>query len=452
VVLTTPRAPALIVPDEQSWTMAGTDPAALGMRPAFAAGQAQRVLLPEAVPAPLQESVRSLLRELPADAETETRMLGGFATGALEEAHAEHGMHGGGHEIHAGGHPMDGPHDHMDGDHGDMMAIVGEPSADGLVMEPIEFRFGPLGTPLPGGLVADVTLDGDVVSDSEVQALLVADLSSREPPLPADPLAPVAWKLAVECVSAQEGGPSPWLQLAALETERAASHLAWLRAFGRLLGWQLLVDRCTQALEGVPALAHELAGNDQATSDPSASALAVLRPALERSEDVLALVRRSRLLRLRTAGLAPVTSEHAEDAGLHGPVARASGLRRDARCGHALYARLDFETVLDGRGDAHSRILVRAREAHDSLLLASRALREDAGETPSATPLAAPGEVLEGPRGPLSAEHATHGWQLTATGTTAALRTAGAAMVGAEWSDALVALTSFDLSPWRVGQ
>lgn len=446
MVLRKPLTPALIVPDEQTWTMAGHDPANRGLRPAFAPGQAERVLLPDELPAQLQEPLRSLLEQPPDGAETEARAGGGH------EMHGGgHEMHGGGHEMHGAGHPMEGHHDHMDGDHGDMMAIVGEPSADGLVMEPIELTFGPLGTPLPGGLVADVTLDGDVVSGSEVRALLTAQSSSREPPLRPDPLAPVSWTLVTESATTQEGGRSPWRALAALETERAASHLAWLRALARLLGWELLVERCTDALEGVPALAHELSGGGGATNDRRSRELAVLERSAARSEDALALVRRSRPLRLRTAGLAAVTAGHVKHADLHGPVARASGVPRDARSGHPLYERLGFESVLHDGGDAHARILIRATEARDSLLLASKALREDAEGRPSGTPLAAPGEPLEGPRGPLRAEQGPHDSQLTAVGTAAALDTAGAAMVGAEWSDALVALASFDVSPWRVG-
>jgi Ni,Fe-hydrogenase III large subunit len=163
-----------------------------------------------------------------------------------------------------------------------------------------------------------------------------------------------------------------------------------------------------------------------------------------------ALVARSRLLRLRTAGLGVLTTEQAREDGLRGPAARASGLRDDARAGHALYDRLGFEPVLRTGGDAYARTLVRAEEAREALRLAQAALRADADATPTAARFAVDGQ-LEGPRGPLRAEHRGAGWQLAAPGAEAALRAAGEAMVGAEWSAALVALASFDLSPWRVG-
>jgi Ni,Fe-hydrogenase III large subunit len=235
--------------------------------------------------------------------------------------------------------------------------------------------------------------------------------------------------------------------VAALEVERAVSHLAWLRALGRLLGWPLLVGRCALALEGLPALAHELIRRNEGSGEDNATALSVLQRASARAYRVAALLRRSRLLRLRTAGLGALTSEQAREAGLRGPVARASGLRDDARAGHALYQRLGFEPVLRTGGDAYARTLVRAEEARDSLRLAEAALQADA----EGIPAAAPAGELEGPRGPLRVERRAVGWHLAAPGADEAIEAAGHAMVGAEWSAALVALASFDLSPWRVG-
>jgi hypothetical protein len=523
VVLTARRpalARALIVPDEQTWTMSGTDPAASGLRPVFALGEADRLLVPEVVPAPLNEALRSRLAELPGDVEVETRTLPGLegdpvaamladeqlgsaprpqngsggggshrgaahddhnlmlqhtseesphAAHAVEhgrgETHAGHGAHdhnrqvsghhlpseGGGHDASHEDHEMQGGGHGMHGDHGDMMAIVGEPSADGLVMEPIELRYGPLGTPLPGGLTVDVTLDGDVVSESTAQAILRGGASAHGTPSVPDLLSPVAWTLVIEGGAERQTRASPWRSVAALEVERAVSHLVWLRAFGRLLGWRMLVDRCTIALEGLPSLAHDLAGRDENGDEHASSVLSALRRASARANGAAALVRRSRVFRLRTAGVGTVTSEHAERVGLRGPVARASGVRNDARAGEPLYDRLGFNPVVHDSGDAYARTLVRADEARESLGLAGAALRADADGTSIPAPFLAPGKAVEGPRGPIHAEQHAEGWRRAAPGTEEAARTAGEAMVGAEWSAALVALASFDLSPWRVG-
>ena len=95
-----------------------------------------------------------------------------------------------------------------------MMAIVGEPSADGLVMEEIELSHGPVGTALPGGLRLDVTLDGDVVGHCEVTALLRAGAPDRagaagprNAPHPApDLLAPAAWRVALAGAASRRRG------------------------------------------------------------------------------------------------------------------------------------------------------------------------------------------------------------------------------------------------------
>jgi NADH:ubiquinone oxidoreductase subunit D len=266
-----------------------------------------------------------------------------------------------------------------------MMAIVGEPSVDGLVMESIDLRYGPLGTPLPGGLAVDVTLDGDVVAEASVHALLSA---------PADPLAPVA-----------ASAPAGWQGVAAVETERAVSHLAWLRAFARLLGWPRLVEACTRAVA--------------ASADPVTAGAAV--------DALVALVDGSGWLRMRTGGRGTVGVDVARMAGLQGPNGRASGLADDARTHDPRYRALGFEPLIRTEGDARARTRVRAEEARVALRLAAAALNAD-DEPPAAAP-------VESPRGGAAA---------------AARHVAAQAMVGAEWAAALVILASFDLSPWDV--
>jgi hypothetical protein len=445
-VVVTTRVPALIVPDEQLWTMRGSDPASLGLEPTFALGKVEHVLVPEALPDPLAEPLRACLAAIPAGATFDEQPLALPSADAAEhisdadharhhghhaahrgrqraehehhagrgEEHAQHEHQAGGgeeharHEHHAGHSEHHGQHDdqserephgghaghaasHNGGhdaghhDHHDMMAIVGEPSRDGLVMEPIELRYGPLGTPLPGGLAVDVTLDGDVVAEATVHALLEA---------PTDPLAP--WSTS----------PFPgWDGVVAIELERARSHLAWLRAFARMLGWSRLVDICTDAIAALP--------------DPVAAQRAV--------DAVATMVHESRSLRVRTRGKGIVSAGAASAAGLDGPNARASGLTQDPRGGDRRYLALGFAPVTRTEGDALARTLVRVDEASAGVRLAAAA-SQATGEAPSEAP-------LDGPRG---------------TGGGAARQVAGEAMVGAEWSAALAILASFDLSPWRV--
>lgn len=317
-----------------------------------------------------------------------------------------------------------------------MMAIVGGPSADGLVMEPLALQFGPIGTPLPGGLVADVTLDGDVVGACRVSAWLDAETGTP------DPLTPQAWELVLTAARELAGAvtvrPSQrWTRIARLETERALSHMAWLRAFARALGWPALFER---AERGVSA---------------ALEARPLSEPALEEAACVLADVARfvegSRWLRWRLAGRAPLGARRARELALHGPNARASGLGDDARLDDPLYRILGFEPVVSPNGDALARTLVRAREAAQSIGLAARACaRERSSDLGDALPEGPASGTLEGPRGPVQARIDDAGVHVAAPGHQAALDAAGEAVVGAEWSAALVGLASFDLSPWRV--
>jgi Ni,Fe-hydrogenase III large subunit len=265
-----------------------------------------------------------------------------------------------------------------------------------------------------------------------VTALLAADDETAVP----EPLAPQAWQAALAAAhEAAIGVPVPpaerWTRIARVEVERALSHTAWLRAFARLLGWPVLLERTNRAV--VAALeAQRLNGT-------------ALEEALSRVRALADFVEGSRAFRWRAAGRAPVSSQRARDLGLHGPVARASGLAVDARLDDPLYRRLGFEPEVRTEGDALARTLVRVREAVGSVDLATRALQA-AGDA-----LPAPRDaIVEGPRGPVQARLDDSHLHVSAPGAAAALAAAGEAVVGAEWAAALVGLASFDLSPWRV--
>jgi hypothetical protein len=370
------------------------------------------------------------LASVPSDATADERRLklpGGVEIDRLSPDHDETG----GHDAHAS-HDGHGGHDH-----GDMMAIVGEPSADGLVMEPIELQFQTLGTPFPAGLAAEGTLDGDVVAECRVEALLAAD--DEQVPEPPDRLAPKAWEIArtvarerAEGVSAPPG--ERWTRIAALELERAVSHTAWLRSFARVLAWPELIERSGRAL---------------AILDRARTLGPRLADAGAELEALSAFVRGSRRLRWRTAGRGCIPAGHARHLGLRGPAARASGVPDDARTDDPLYRQLGFEPVVHSQGDALARTVVRAAEAAAGIDLAARAVRA-AADSPlaDAVPTASAG-VVEGPRGPLQV--APGGSDASAPGEAAAREAAGPAAVGEEWAAALVALASFDLSPWQVG-
>ncbi len=180
--------PSLVVPDELALTVWGHDPYACGLAPIAACGAARALLSAEPLPASLRAALAELQAALPHGASRQTATISGPAA-AIERAasggsparqmrdgehrrghqqapddprgldpHAAHGHHDGAGDAER---PENGQGGH---DHHDMMATTGEPSADGLVMEPIQLSYGPLLTPLPGGVLCELDLDGDVVS------------------------------------------------------------------------------------------------------------------------------------------------------------------------------------------------------------------------------------------------------------------------------------------------
>jgi Ni,Fe-hydrogenase III large subunit len=245
--------------------------------------------------------------------------------------------------------------------------------------------------------------------------------------------------------------------LAAVEIERALSHLVWLRGFGVVLGWAELTDRAHRAALAVLA-PHERLRAADGPDDPS---LRDLGPLLEAAGTAAARLRAwleaGRLLGARTAGRAILDRDRLAKAGVGGIAARAAGLARDARQGDPLYEALGFRVQTRPEGDAQARSLLRVAEAMDGLRLAAAALVGEGGrpagseEQPSRARVA-PGEaVVEGPRGPLRATPPGGGRprMVAPPGQEELLAMAGEAIVGLELAPGLVGLASFDLSGWR---
>lgn len=417
--------PTLIVPDEQTWTMLGQDPARLGAEPSFESSATSALLLPLQLPEGFDAPLAEVLATLPGGQRVHRQALDLPSTPEARGGDVGGGEGYGGDEGHEG--------------HGDMMAIVGEPSADGLVMESIEFRYGPLAIPFPGGLAVEATLDGDAVLAATVTGLPSASPPPGAVPSCPDPLAPAAWAAAL----AGAGGRSEPCHPFAVELERAISHLAWLRALSRLLGWTRLTDRASRPLAELTAF--DVNRNGRARPDTGVGAR--LDAASAGTARLIDLLCGSRSLRWRLAGRGVVSPGRAEKRGLDGPSARASGLARDERHGDPLYLSLGYEPLLGDDGDALARTLLRAREVGQSLDLARAALVFD-GEAAERPGGGSGGGSVEGPRGALRAERGHAGWSLTAPGSTPARTLAAEAMIGEPWQDALAVLASFDLSPW----
>jgi hypothetical protein len=344
-----------------------------------------------------------------------------------------HGNHDGDHE----GHHGDGGHDHHD-----MMAIVGDPSDDGLIMERLDFALGPLFATLPGGLVVDLSLDGDVVARAHARATLRLPAGARG----RDPLAPLAYEVAVARARRTPSDAIARRQIAALEVERATSHALSLYALGVALGWRELTDTALELSRSLlPARSAA-----QAALDEASDTLGVALGGADRLAAAADAMLRRRAARLRLRGRAVVDRDAAESHKVGGPTGRAAGIADDARAADPLYHALGFAPQGADAGDAEARAQLRAAEIVASLALVRAAASEAGGDAEAVRE--APGEpvVVEGPRGPLHAIAGPNREVAIATpGADGALAIAGDSITGLELGAAIVGLVSFDLSPWR---
>lgn len=318
--------------------------------------------------------------------------------------------------------------------------------ADGLPMERVKTPFGPFFPGLPSGLALTLWLDGDTVARADVATHALAgasvlDLSAGMGDLAErlarhDPLAPASYRRLAEAAGAaarsgQESSPTELRPVAALELERAASHLNWLAGFGHLLGYVWLAQK---------ASAWQL----KLRTCPDVDHLASLEPELL---NVLRRVQRTPLLSRRLTGIGVLGRDDLDGVG--GPVARASGLDRDARLDAPRYRSLAFEPVVRTEGDALARLSVRLEEIRRSVALALAAHRSNGVADPSP-----PVERVETPRGAASLRLRTNDDGIAEaeleTPSTTILPLVERVAVGLELANALVAVASLDISPWEV--
>lgn len=216
---------------------------------------------------------------------------------------------------------------------------------DGLKLDYLPVRVGPLFAPFPVGLVLDVRLQGDVIQEATVDNVTDASVARDS----------IFRRALSEMVPMRD-----------LEVARARSHLRWLAGAVAVAGGSSLSTRILR-------LAQRIApgeGDD-------------IR-ALERS------LRRRGFLGWNTRGVGVLRADMLE--GVTGPVARASGSEVDARAEDDAYRHIGFEPLAQYAGDAAARWVQRLHEVTQALELAGRAGDMRAGGT----------GVVESPRGALT--------------------------------------------------
>ena len=258
---------------------------------------------------------------------------------------------------------------------------------DGLRLDVLPLRIGPLFAPLGTGVTLEATMAGDVVVEALLADSPFAGLDATGPP------------------SIFQRALSMQVPIAKLEIARARDHLRWVAT--------------SLAVMGLSALA-----------------MGALRLAAEPVPDarrVAALSRRLRALRIPSlpwAERGPLASDAVHGLAL-GPVSRASGEIDDARADEPAYRRLGFEPLIGTAGDAAERWTLRLREAAASLDLARRAGATEAWGS----------GVVECPRGRLTPTSAPFG-RIQAL--------VPSLLEGLEWGDAVVSLVSLDIDASEV--
>lgn len=90
------------------------------------------------------------------------------------------------------------------------------------------------------------------------------------------------------------------------------------------------------------------------------------------------LLMTNEILMARTQGVGVVTTEHAINAGMSGPMARASGVNYDLRKvdKYGIYDRFSFRVPLGDNGDVYDRYMLRVLEMRESIEILKQAMRD----------------------------------------------------------------------------
>ncbi len=204
-----------------------------------------------------------------------------------------------------------------------------------------------------------------------------------------------------------------------MELQRLTSHLLALGHISESAGYESLFMRSFAVREHIMRLLNRLTGSrvhysvniiggvrTDISSEGVRDILSVIdkiRPEIKALRDVFL---NDVTLVHRLSGVGKLTIDEARDWCAVGPVARASGIREDARLdGFAAYGKIAFHPIVREEGDAFARTAVRAEECIQSLDLIEQCLSIlKNGETAVATKKLPAGSFysrVEAPRGEL---------------------------------------------------
>jgi len=168
------------------------------------------------------------------------------------------------------------------------------------------------------------------------------------------------------------------------ELERVHSHLLWLGVAAHEAGFDTLFMYSWRDRETIMDVLEGLTGNRVNYSanvlggvkfDVDEKQTDIIRRGVdfleERTHHYLKVVTTDNSFVQRTRGVGTLTKEQAQDIGVIGPMARASGIARDVRVDapYAAYAQFPVNVVVETAGDLEARFVVRLKELFESYRL-----------------------------------------------------------------------------------
>ena len=200
----------------------------------------------------------------------------------------------------------------------------------------------------------------------------------------------VAYAQAVEQAAAIKPAPrAEFIRTIMLEIERLHSHLLWVGLASHILGFDTLFMQSFRMREPVMWIAEAITGNRKTYAlcviggvrwDITPELKTELKSVLDKLEkEWLAAadaVKRDRNLQKRARGVGVADKDLVKNAGLIGPMARASGVDIDCRRDHpyAAYDKVEFGVIVDDGCDVWSRVLVRTLEVFESIKIIRQCL------------------------------------------------------------------------------
>ena len=202
----------------------------------------------------------------------------------------------------------------------------------------------------------------------------------------------VAYIQAVEQAAAIQPTPrAEFIRTIMLEIERLHSHTLWTGLASHILGFDTLFMQSFRIREPIMWIAEKITGNRKTyalcvvggvrwdiTPELNKELQGVLDTLEKEWTQVVKAVKGDKNLQARTRGVGIADRTLVKDAGLIGPIARASNIPIDNRrdLPYAAYDRVDFDVIVEDGCDVWSRVLVRVREVFESIRIIRQCLEK----------------------------------------------------------------------------